>query len=115
LLQDVFKDRKIGRIGVFAGEDRDHQHCLFPFRVETELGLQMSPLLAEDMEGGDSAALLRKLGNGTTPYASWGGNRSWPSLSHQGPYSQAMTLTETLFFVNIGRRRGVGLSAANFP
>jgi len=56
-------------VGILTGQQRDNQNRLSPLGVESKLGLQVLPVLAEDVKRGYLTAILRKIRNGLTPFA----------------------------------------------
>ena len=54
-------------MGKLGGEQGDDQYGLFPFGMEPELCPQVLPILIENMECGDSASILGKIGDGLSP------------------------------------------------
>ena len=49
---------KIGRIRIFTGKQRDNQNRLFPLGMKPELGLQVLPVLSEDVKRGYLTVVL---------------------------------------------------------
>ena len=68
--KDVLKNRKIGRISVLTGKQRDNQGGLLPLGMEPELGSQVLSVLLKNMKRGNSPTVLGKVSDDFAPLRS---------------------------------------------